>query len=124
MACEYGYVGIWLTADLASRPRLRPVSKLDGLLAPSSVAFTRDGRLVGGGHGAESIKVWDLSSQQEVLNLGATGSKFFGLEFSPDGTVLAAENEQVELHLWRAPPWQEIEAAEAQEAQARRSAGG
>jgi WD40 repeat protein len=115
MACEYGYVGIWLTAELGSRPRVKPAFKLEGLLAPSSVAFTRDGRLVAGGHGAESIKVWDLSSRQEVLNLGANGSKFFGLEFSPDGTVLAAENEQVELHLWRAPSLAEIEAAEAAE---------
>ena len=32
--------------------------------------------------------------------------------FSPDGRWLAACNEEGELHLWHAPSWEEIEAAE------------
>src|SRR5205807_9888664 len=94
------------------------VHRLGGfMLAPQSVVFSPDGRrLAGGGQGSEAVKLWDVNSLEEVLNLGASGSLFFGTQFSPDGHVPAAMTEQNELHLWRAPTMAQIDAAEAKEA--------
>jgi WD40 repeat protein len=36
---------------------------------------------------------------------------FFFVAFSPDGQWLAACNSEGQLHLWRAPSWEEVETA-------------
>jgi WD40 repeat protein len=78
-----------------------------------SVAFTPDGqRLAIGLNGKRAITLWDMESQQEVLALEGEGSNFWRSEFSPDGNVLGSENMKGVLHLWRAPSWAEIDAAE------------
>jgi len=57
------------------------------------------------------VKLWDVDSLQELLTLEAQGSTFNRVAFSPDGNILAASNGQGVLHLWRAPSFPEIEAA-------------
>jgi len=47
-----------------------------------------------------------------LLTLEGEGSQFGYTGFSPDGNILAAVNEQWTVHLWHAPSWAEIEAAE------------
>ena len=69
------------------------------------------GGLAAGGDGREAVRLYDADSHLPVLTLAARGSIFQRTAFSPDGTVLAASNEEGELHLWRAPSWAEIEAA-------------
>ena len=82
-----------------------------------SAALSPDGkRLALGGFGRRAVTLWDIESQQELLALEGEGSNFWRSEFSPDGNVLASENMKGVLHLWRAPSWAEIEAAESQEA--------
>jgi WD40 repeat protein len=111
---EYGYVGLWNTEDLrAGSSKIPPVAKIGGLVEPLWVSFSADGkRLVASGQSRESIKLNDVESRQEVLNLSASGSRFWQTEFSPDGTVLASMNMQDGLHVWRAPTLAEIDAAE------------
>jgi WD40 repeat protein len=78
------------------------------------VTFSADGRrLAAGGDGREAVRLYDADSFLPVLTLAASGSLFQRTAFSPDGTVLAGSNEEGELHLWRAPSWEEIAAAEA-----------
>jgi WD40 repeat protein len=108
-------VGLWKAADLDRGGGVPPVAILGGFtLAPHSIAFSPDGRrLAAGGDGREAVRLYDAESFLPVLTLAARGSLFQRTAFSPDGTVLAASNEEGELHLWRAPSWAEIEAAEA-----------
>ncbi|MEO6033641.1 MAG: WD40 repeat domain-containing protein, partial [Verrucomicrobiota bacterium] len=82
-----------------------------------SVALSPDGeRLVTGSDGKEAIKFWDVQSHEELLTLEGQGSMFSMTAFSSDGAVLGTLNsydsKRSILHLWRAPSWAEIEAAE------------
>jgi len=82
------------------------------------VAFSPDGRrLVTGSDGKEAVKFWDVESHEELLTLEGQGSMFSMTAFSSDGVVLGTMNspgdsKRSTLHLWRAPSWAEIEAAE------------
>ena len=53
-----------------------------------------------------------MESHEKLLSLEGQGSLFEELAISPDGNVLAASNRRGVLHFWRAPSWEEIEAAE------------
>jgi WD40 repeat protein len=106
-ASGLGPVKVWATATLPE------VASLRGFLSGvASVAFSPDGkRLVAGGAGAEALKLWDLKTCQEVLTLNGKGSEFSNTAFSPDGNILGSNGDGI-LHLWRAPSFAEIEAAE------------
>jgi WD40 repeat protein/tRNA A-37 threonylcarbamoyl transferase component Bud32 len=95
----------------------RELATLHGfLMGVHSAAFSPDGtRLALGSDGKEAVKIWDVASLEEVATLGAQGSVFFSTKFSPDGNVLGSLNDLGVLYLWRAPSWEEINAAEAKE---------
>jgi eukaryotic-like serine/threonine-protein kinase len=112
IASQLGYIRLW---DLAT---LQPAATLGSfLIGAQSVSFSPDGtRLVAGGDGDEAIKIWDVDSRQELLNLEAPTDVFWTPKFSPDGNVLGSLQQYGLLHLWRAPSWAEIEAAEKAQA--------
>jgi WD40 repeat protein len=108
-----GYVQIW---DVASR---REIQTFRGQMAGVEyIAFSPDGqRLATGGMVAnEAVRLWDWETRKEVLTLGGEGANFWYVTFSPDGHKLVAVNRQGLVHLWRAPSWAEIEAAEKAQA--------
>jgi len=107
-ASDYGYARIWETATL------REVATFKGfLMSADCVAFTPDGtRLAVGSIGNEAMKFWSVETKQELLTLEAQGAKFHDPTFSQDGNSLGAVSWTGHLHLWRAPSWAEIEAAE------------
>jgi WD40 repeat protein len=104
----YGYARVWETGNW------REVKTLRGaLLGVHSAAFSPDGtRLVVGSNGQEAVKLWDTAQYQDLLTLPGSGSLFLAAAFSPDGNVLSSVNRMGVLHLWRAPSWDEIAAAE------------
>ena len=86
-----------------------------------SVAVSHDGMRVAGGSGNKYIKIWDAVTGQEVAMLRGFQGIASYLAFLPDGNTLvsgAGENPWLnsrykrEVRLWRAPSWEEIEAAE------------
>ncbi len=107
-ASHLGYAKLWDGATLRELAVLRGF-----LMGVHSVAFSRDGRrLATGSEGFEAVKLWDAENWQELLALEGQGSLFRPMAFSADGNVLASCNAQGVLHLWRAPSWAEIDAAE------------
>jgi WD40 repeat protein len=114
-AYRAGYIQLWNLATL------QPTGRLKGfLLGTHSVAFSPDGkRLAAGSEGQEAVKLWDTESWQELLTLSGQGSIFKGLKFSPDGRYLLAINWNGLIHLWSAPTWEEIKAADEVDATAR-----
>ena len=58
----------------------------------------------------EAVKLWDVSTRQELLTLGGTGSTLYSARWSADGDVILAVTP---WQAWRAPSWEEIAAAEA-----------
>ena len=110
-ASGQGFAKLWEATTLQEVATLRGV-----LLGVHSVAFSPDGRrLAIGSSGIEAIQLWDVESSQELLTLEGVGSVFCRTAFSPDGNVLGSRNDAGLLHLWRAPSWEEIAAAEAKE---------
>jgi len=105
------------TAKLWELGTFRELGTFDGLLlAAHSIAFSPDGqRLATGSGGPEAIKLWDVESFQELLTLPGQGSIMERVSFSADGTLLGVVNGAGQLHLWRAPSWAEIHAAEAKD---------
>ena len=111
LASEYGLARIWDTVSQQQVATFRGF-----LLGVTSVAFSPDGsRFAAGSGGSEAVKLWDLESREELLNLAGQGSFFWSIAFSPDGRCVGSRSSLNLLHLWRAPSWEEIAAAEAAE---------
>lgn len=108
VASHLGYARVWDTATW------RQVATLGGFLnGAESVNFSPDGkRLAIASVGKEAVKLWDTDSWQDVFTLEAQGTGFMGVWFSPDGNTIAWGN-RTTIYVWRAPPWAEINAAEA-----------
>jgi WD40 repeat protein len=108
-AADDGTVAIWEPASL------QLITTFKGHMHSAwVVAFSPDNRRLatGGGH-RDAVKLWDLSTHREVLNLPGKSFHFALVTFSPDGRWLAAcPAVEGQLHLWYAPSWEEIEAAE------------
>jgi WD40 repeat protein len=73
-----------------------------------SYAASPDGRYLAVGGDDNVVKIWDLSTQQEVFTMtehgpgivGAVHSGILGLDFSPDGTLLATGGADGYVMVW------------------------
>jgi WD40 repeat protein len=105
-----GYIRFWdAVACREQKPELR------GHLATIwGSALSPDGRRLAtvGTVPGDAVKLWDLAARREVLSLQGVGAIFCDPVFSPDGNTLAAVAMTGIANLWRAPSWEEIEAAE------------
>jgi WD40 repeat protein len=92
----------------------RELATLHGhLLGVHALAFSPDSqRLATGSVDRESVKLWDLATTSEVLNLSLPRELVGTLAFSPDGSTLMAVVSGPGVRFWRAPAWAEIAAAE------------
>ena len=107
-----GTAKLW---DLATR---REIVTLKGhLRSIHALDISPDARrLATGAGGVESVKLWDMSTHQELITLTSEGSLILALAFSPDGNKIVGlnmnPNNDLNLLVWRAPSWAQIEAAE------------
>jgi WD40 repeat protein/tRNA A-37 threonylcarbamoyl transferase component Bud32 len=82
----------------------------------SGVAFSPDGfRLLTGCSTHEAVKLWDVATDQEVLNLEGEGSLLGNIFMSDDGNVIIAGSGDRNRRwmMWEAPSWAEINEVEA-----------
>jgi WD40 repeat protein len=109
VASWLGSARVWETATGRERGTFRGF-----LMGVHSTAFSPDAtRLATTSTGTEAVRLWDMESFQELLTLPARNTTFTSTQFSPDGNVLGAMNYGLDLHLWRAPSWADIEATES-----------
>ncbi len=86
------------------------------LNATSGVAFSPDGRrLISASGGGEAVKLWDVGTRQELLDLSGAGSLLTEALWSADGDTIIAGKQHQAWQAWHAPSWEEIAAAEAKE---------
>lgn len=66
------------------------------------VAFSPDGKLLASASLATSnnLKVWDLDSGKELVNLAGHDQPVFSLAFSPEGKLLASGGDDRTVRLW------------------------
>jgi eukaryotic-like serine/threonine-protein kinase len=95
----------------------QPLATLRGFLKGAhTVAFSADGKRLAIGSGDhEAVKLWDVEGWQEVFTMEGQGTGYIGVWFSPDGNTITWGNQSGVLHVWQAPSWEEINAAEAKE---------
>jgi len=112
VASNLGHARVWDTANW------RQVATFGGFLnAAHTVAFSQDGKRLAtsGSNPDDTVKLWDVASWQEVLTLEGRGADFSSTDFSPDGNAIGSRNIDGNLQVWRAPSWEEINAAETKE---------
>jgi len=65
-----------------------------------SIAFSPDGRQLASGSRDMSLKLWDLSSGNELRNFAGHTGEVYSVAFSPDGRTLASASFDKTLKLW------------------------
>jgi serine/threonine protein kinase/WD40 repeat protein len=106
-----GFVKLW---DWPGRREIATLGNFSH--GAHSAGFTPDDkRLATSSDGDRPIRIWDVPSHEELIALDTAHDLFDGISFSPDGNVLAASTNHGAIHIWRAPSWGEIEAAEAKQ---------
>jgi WD40 repeat protein len=102
-------ISVWETNTFQM---VKTIASVGSVHTPHGALFSPDGgRVVAVTSGAEAVRFWDLVSGEQVLSLPVLGERPGLPAFSPDGNMLGAMAAGT-LHLWHAPSWAEIEAAE------------
>ena len=79
-----------------------------------AVAFSPDGRLLASAGKDQTIKIWDLATDQEVRTLPGRGDLVSSVAFSPDGRLLASANgygedfRPADVRIWEVTTGQEV----------------
>jgi WD40 repeat protein len=114
-----GLDGLMTMWDVATR-QPKPVGRAyrnalhDLLFSPDSR------RLLASGTGRNDvIKLWDVETGRDVATLPGVPGWYAHISFSPDGQTLFAASIEGTALLWRAPSFEEIEAAENTKARVR-----
>jgi uncharacterized caspase-like protein/dipeptidyl aminopeptidase/acylaminoacyl peptidase len=68
----------------------------------TSVAFSRDGRLLASGSSDNTIRIWDLATKRELRTMSGHSSNIESIDFSPDGRLLASASDDGGTFLWDA----------------------
>jgi WD40 repeat protein/serine/threonine protein kinase len=104
--------------DLPTRTIVRQV-RAHNLIIGRIVISPDGSRLATTSIGREPMKVWDTRTWEEVARIAVEGQALSMARFLPDGNTLAATDAAGTIHLWRAPTFDQIVAAEEPHAHTR-----
>src|SRR5437016_6883540 len=68
----------------------------------TSVAFSRDGKLIASSSTDNTIRIWDVASRRELRTLTGHTANIESMDFSPDGKLLASASDDGSTFLWDA----------------------
>jgi len=74
----------------------------------NSVAFSPDGKTIASTSSDNTIKLWNISSGQEISTLKGHQNYVFSVAFSPDGKTIASGSWDNTIKLWNISSGQEI----------------
>jgi WD40 repeat protein/uncharacterized caspase-like protein len=66
----------------------------------TTVAFSRDAKLIASAGTDNTIKIWDVGSQRELRTLTGHIASIESMDFSPDGKLLASASDDGSTFLW------------------------
>jgi len=92
---------------------LGSLGQRDGL-SVESLAFSPDSRLLASGGIRGELRVWDVSTRQEVAKLRGHKGVVSTISFSPDGKLLASGGWDTALRLWETDRWQLLQEFEGE----------
>jgi WD40 repeat protein len=83
-----------------AEPATLPLHKRMTMGEGYDLAFSPDSRLLAVPNGDETIKVWDVFTEREVLTLRGHTGRVLCVAFSPDGRYLASTSEDKTVKVW------------------------
>jgi RNA polymerase sigma factor (sigma-70 family) len=89
---------VWLW-DPATGQRLRPIAGPRKLWI-NALAFSPDGRRLAGGANDRTIRLWDVTTGEELLRLKGHVDEVRSLAFAPNGKTLASGSSDQTVRLW------------------------
>lgn len=73
------------------------------------VAFSPDSKmLASAGYRSGTVRLWDVTSHEELFALDGHKERVWTVAFSPDGKVLASGGSDQNVRLWDTSTWQEV----------------
>ena len=73
-----------------------------------AVAFSPDERLLATGDETGQVNIWDIQSQQIIVQRKGDPSSVYTVKFSPDGKTLAGAGYIGDIELWKVQNWERI----------------
>ncbi len=93
--------------------RGQPIRWTHPKLGCFSLAFSSVGNRLATGHsGSDALRLWDLGTLRELVDLPAEGNLFRHAEWSRDGNAILAATSDGRCYVWHAPSFAELDAAE------------
>lgn len=91
--------------DVHTRKEIRTLEHGRWVLA---VAFSPDGQMLATGDESGHINIWDVQTQQTIVQLDGDFTAVYTLIFSPDGEILASGGYEGKIELWKVEGWEHL----------------